>query len=369
MNTTQRLAQFSQPGDTLKKIALDNLGYNCSEKTLNQYMAAVVEVNQNNGDIGNPFFRWPSLASNPEMASMSVYPYKAFWLPDFDSKKHIILKPAIKDLTYNQNFLPIINRAPVHQRKLMFELSESNMQMNHGSAMSFVGKLLYSNGGPAMFGATISVSAFEHGADASSDFIQGVHGKLVNINATLKLIKTSTGAERGALQSQFIKLHRSFTADINSAVGKRLMHTDKGIVKLTKRHRLYKMVANTRARDFDIVSTEEAKDILDSAKYFRFLSYAGMGAEGALAYHEVHEAYVNKEDWVKPLLEEGEGFSMGQASALSVGDTGVAIAAALGIELTPVGWVLTLTAGAVLAGAVGMHYGKEAIDFIYKHRL
>ncbi len=154
--------------------------------------------------------------------------------------------------------------------------------------------------------------------------------------------------------------------DINSALGKKLMQSDKGIVKLTKRHRLYKMLANTRGRDFDIVSTEEAKTILNNVKYFKGLSYFGMGAEGVLAYHEVHEAYVNKEDWIKPLLEEGSGFSLGQGAGLFGGDAAIGIASLIGLELTPIGWVLTLTAGAVVAGIIGFHYGKKIVNEIYK---
>ncbi len=154
--------------------------------------------------------------------------------------------------------------------------------------------------------------------------------------------------------------------DINSALGKKLMQSDKGIVKLTKRHRLYKMLANTRGRDFDIVSTEEAKTILNNVKYFKGLSYFGMGAEGVLAYHEVHEAYVNKEDWIKPLLEEGEGVSAGQLTGMLGGYAALYGAGLFGLELTPIGWILTATIGAVVLGAAGYHYGKKLIDEIYK---
>lgn len=118
-------------------------------------------------------------------------------------------------------------------------------------------------------------------------------------------------------------------------------------------------LAQRRGRGINVASTTQALQI---SRLSSGIAYTGKGLialDAGIRINGVHNTYKQGGNWKREALVQTTGIGAGTAAGLFVGGKVVAGLTAIGLGLTPVGWVVIIGVG--LAAGFGAAYGVDLL--------
>jgi hypothetical protein len=137
-------------------------------------------------------------------------------------------------------------------------------------------------------------------------------------------------------------------ADIGKNRGGPLTSAERGITLATRRH---------AGRRLYVGDSAQATKLARLANATRYVGNGLVVLDAGLRVQKVHGMYQSGGDWQRQAVMEVTGFGAGGAAGLLVGKGVVAGMTALGLAVTPVGWVVMI--GLAAAAGFGAAYGGD----------
>lgn len=103
------------------------------------------------------------------------------------------------------------------------------------------------------------------------------------------------------------------------------------------------------------------------ARLTKGINFAGNGMivlDAGIRTNKVHNSHQNKRDWHRELAVQTAGFGVGGAAGIAAGKATAGALTAVGLGLTPVGWVILIGA----AVAVG-YYTATHVDTLAQEKV
>lgn len=218
----------------------------------------------------------------------------------------------------------------------------------------------------AFFNLQNSAGLVGAGATASEARLSGFQKALKNYQDALQALHNHKGPGRGpsaanaALKSRvratYSQLQLQYHAELNKLAspgslgknrGNALASADRGIT-----------LAQRRGRGINVASTTQAVQI---SRMATGISYTGKGLialDAGIRINGVHNTYKQGGNWQREAAIQATGFGAGGATGLFVGSKVVAGLTAIGLGLTPVGWIVIIGIG--LAAGFGAAYAMDS---------
>jgi hypothetical protein len=214
-------------------------------------------------------------------------------------------------------------------------------------------------------------------ATASETRLDGFQKALKNYQAALQALHNHKGTGRGPsatnaalkgrVRATYSELQLQYRAELNKLAspgslgknrGNALASADRGIT-----------LAQRRGRGINVASTTQALQI---SRMATGISYTGRGLialDAGIRINGVHNTYKQGGNWQREAAIQTTGFGAGSAAGLITGKAVVMGLTAIGLGLTPVGWVVLIgigiTAGfgaAYFADNLGKDFAAKAWD-------
>lgn len=205
------------------------------------------------------------------------------------------------------------------------------------------------------------------GATASEVRLTGFQKALVNYQNALMALHNHKGVGRGPSAAKgelknkarlaYNELQTKYHAELNKLAspnslgknrGNALSSADRGIT-----------LAQRRGRGINVASNTQALQISQLAKG---VSYAGKGLialDAGIRINGVRNTYKQGGNWQREAAIQAAGFGFGGATGLAVGNVVVGSLTAIGLGLTPVGWVVLISLG--IAAGFGSAYFMDNV--------
>src|SRR5690606_15373044 len=205
----------------------------------------------------------------------------------------------------------------------------------------------------AMVGAAATagearLNGFQTALKNYQDALQALH----NHKSVGRGPAATNAALKGRVRSAYADLQLKYHAELNKLAdpanlgknrGNALSGADRGIT-----------LAQRRGRGINVASTTQALQI---SRMSSGIAYTGKGLialDAGIRINGVHNTYKQSGNWKREAVVQSAGFVAGTAAGLYIGSQVVAGLTAIGLALTPVGWVVLIGAG--LAAGFGAAY-------------
>ncbi len=171
-----------------------------------------------------------------------------------------------------------------------------------------------------------------------------------------------------AVQVKFKLLQMRYRAEINRFVSPADIGKNRG-GPLTSAERGATLATRRRSdRRLYVSNSAQATKLAQLATATRYAGNGLIVIDAGLRVQKVHGTYKSGGDWQRQAVMETTGFGLGGAFGLLAGQGAVAGLTALGLGLTPVGWVVMIGLAAAVGfgtGIVGDQVGKNAAAWVY----
>jgi hypothetical protein len=171
-----------------------------------------------------------------------------------------------------------------------------------------------------------------------------------------------------AVQVKFKLLQMRYRAEINRFVSPADIGKNRG-GPLTSAERGATLATRRRSdRRLYVSNSAQATKLAQLATATRYAGNGLIVIDAGLRVQKVRGMYNSGGDWQRQAVMETTGFGLGGAAGLVVGNTVVSGLTALGLAVTPVGWVVMI--GLAAAAGFGAGYvmdgvGKDTASWIY----
>ena len=185
---------------------------------------------------------------------------------------------------------------------------------------------------------------------------------------------------KAAVQRSYKHLQQTYQTELKKIVTPAEWGKNRGSA-LSSAQRGINVASRRKYRQLNIQNGQQA---IQLAKLTKGINFAGNGLialDAGLRANTVRNSYINKQDWQRELAVQTTGFGAGGAAGLAAGRlTASALAAgavAIGLSVTPIGWVIiigaALTVGYIAANevdkaaqkAAGNIYDKNLLEVIH----
>lgn len=118
-------------------------------------------------------------------------------------------------------------------------------------------------------------------------------------------------------------------------------------------------------------STTPLAQTLQLAKRTKGISFAGNGLivfDAGFRAHTVRNSYQNNENWQRELAVQTTGVGLGAATGMAAGNAMAGALTAIGLGLTPVGWIIIIGAAITVGYYTAKHmdqFGQNAAAYTY----
>lgn len=203
-------------------------------------------------------------------------------------------------------------------------------------------------------GATASetrLNGFQKALKSYQDALQALH----NHKGIGRGPSAANAALKGRVRVTYSELQLQYHAELNKLAspgslgknrGNALASADRGIA-----------LAQRRGRGINVASTTQAVQI---SRMATGISYTGKGLialDAGIRINGVHNTYKQGGNWQREAAIQTTGFGLGGAAGLITGQAVVAGLTAIGLGLTPVGWVVLIGVG--VAAGFGAAYATD----------
>jgi hypothetical protein len=217
----------------------------------------------------------------------------------------------------------------------------------------------------AFFNLQNSAGLVGAGATASETRLTGFHKALKNYQSALQALHSHKGTGRGPsatnaalkgrVRATYSELQLQYHAELNKLAspgslgknrGNALASADRGVT-----------LAQRRGRGIHVASTTQAVQI---SRMATGVAYAGKGLialDAGIRINGVHNTYKQGGNWQREAAVQAAGFGFGGAVGVKTGIGVVAGLTAIGLGLTPVGWVVIIGIG--VAAGFGAGYATD----------
>lgn len=123
------------------------------------------------------------------------------------------------------------------------------------------------------------------------------------------------------------------------------------------------MAERRRGRHLYVSNVSEAQKLDRLARNVRFAGHGMVVLDAGVRVNGVYTTYQSGGNWMREASIEATGFGLGGAAGLATGKAVVVGLTAIGLGLTPVGWVVIIGAGIAAGATVGFYVDKRGKTF------
>lgn len=197
------------------------------------------------------------------------------------------------------------------------------------------------------------------GATASSARLNGFQKAIIQYQKALIELNNHRGVGRGASADKLILrnevrraydlLQREYRVEMKKVASPELRYKNRGSA-LNSAERGITVAQHRRGRHLYVSNTAEAQQVARLARNIRYAGNGMVALDAGIRVTNVYDTYRKGGNWQREASIEATGFGMGGAAAIVTGKAVVTGLTAIGLGLTPVGWVLII--GAAVAAVV-----------------
>jgi hypothetical protein len=147
----------------------------------------------------------------------------------------------------------------------------------------------------------------------------------------------------------------------NKNRGNVLNSADRGVVLANRR----------RSANLFVDNVAEVRRLDTLARGIRFAGNGVIVLDAGVRLRSVHDSYQRNENWQRELAIETTGFGAAGVAGIGIGKAAVTTLSAIGLGMTPLGWVVLIGIGLAAgytAGSVGNSFGKRLATLLFDWR-
>ncbi len=205
----------------------------------------------------------------------------------------------------------------------------------------------------AFFNLQNSAGLVGAGATASQTRLEGFQKALKNYQDALQALHNHKGTGRGPsatnaalkgrVRATYAELQLQYHAELNKLASPGSLGKNRGNALASAERGIN--LAQRRGRGINVASTTQALQI---SRLSSGIAYTGKGLialDAGIRINGVHNTYKQGGDWQREAVIQTTGFGAGGAAGLITGKAVVMGLTAVGLGLTPVGWVVLIGIG------------------------
>lgn len=202
------------------------------------------------------------------------------------------------------------------------------------------------------------------GATAKGARLTGLQKALLEYQEALLALNKQKGIGRGPsaqraslraeVQRKYAKLQREYQTELKKLARPEFRNKNRGSA-LTSAQRGLTLAERRRGRHLYVSNANEAQQLARLAKGIRYAGNSMVALDAGLRANSVYDTYKDGGNWQRQASLQATGFGFGGIAGIAAGKATVMGLTALGLGLTPVGWVVIIGVGvgAGLAAANG----------------
>lgn len=214
----------------------------------------------------------------------------------------------------------------------------------------------------AFFNLQNSAGLVGAGATASQTRLEGFQKALKNYQDALQALHNHKGTGRGPsatnaalkgrVRATYAELQLQYHAELNKLASPGSLGKNRGNALASAERGIN--LAQRRGRGINVASTTQAVQI---SRMATGISYTGKGLialDAGIRINGIHTTYKQGGNWQREAAIQAAGFGFGGAAGLATGKAIIGSLTAIGLGLTPFGWVVLIGVG--LAAGFGAAY-------------
>ena len=176
---------------------------------------------------------------------------------------------------------------------------------------------------------------------------------------------------KNAVERAYAHLQKTYQTELKKIVSQAEWGKNRGSA-LSSAQRGINVATHRKYRQLNIQNGKQATQL---AKLTKGINYAGNGLivlDAGIRANKVRNAYRDKKDWQRELAVQATGFGLGGAMGLTAGNAAIGALTAIGLGLTPIGWVIMIGAAVTVGYYTAKHMdniGQSAAGYIYDRNL
>jgi hypothetical protein len=215
------------------------------------------------------------------------------------------------------------------------------------------------------------------GATAKGARLTGLQKALLEYQNALLALNKQNGvghgpsAQRASLraevQRKYDVLQQKYQAELRKLARPEFRNKNRGNA-LTSAQRGLTLAERRRGRHLYVANAHEAQQLARLARGIRYTGNGMIALDAGLRASSVYGTYKDGGNWQRQAAIEATGFGTGGAVGLAAGKATVWGLTALGLALTPVGWVILIGAAVAVGATAACHadkVGKSAATSIW----
>src|SRR5690625_199728 len=166
---------------------------------------------------------------------------------------------------------------------------------------------------------------------------------------------------------RYAAMARHYRMELNSIARPEFQHRNRGHI-LNNADRGITLAKHHRSSKLIIDNVAEVQRLDRLARSIRYAGNGLIALDAGLRVRNVHESYQRNENWQRQFALEATGFGGAGIFGIAAAQGTVATLSAIGLGLTPVGWVVVIGVGiaaGITASSAGDSIGKKLASILF----
>lgn len=203
------------------------------------------------------------------------------------------------------------------------------------------------------------------GATASHARLTAFQRALMDYQAALENLHNNRhGHQQGMLRQEVQRKYRILQQRYQVELKKLARHPGKNCGNaINSAERGIRVAQRRRGRHLYVSNVAEVQKLDRLARKVRYAGHGMVVLDAGIRANHVYGAYQNGRNWMREASIEATGFGLGGAAGLATGKAVVLGLTAVGLGLTPLGWVVIIGASIAAGATVGFYVDNRGKTF------